>query len=189
MCQLALPAGNTWFDTLWRQHATQNRFLIIISIISGMLLCCKNLPVLLWGPFFVGAPVRLNMPKSASGWGPERGTAAPLFLAHVYCGHGRPSQLLLSSCCENKVRMSNIVIFQVAWFFLQNLPTARKRHVLSEKHYVLCCIWYVALTTDAAVSNNALICYVMCYLHTAQSLWNVADTCSTFISSSCPHSA
>jgi len=28
----------------------------------------------------------------------ERGTAAPLFLAHVFCGHGRPSQLLLSSC-------------------------------------------------------------------------------------------
>jgi len=22
----------------------------------------------------------------------------PLFSAHVYCGHGRPSQLLLSSC-------------------------------------------------------------------------------------------
>jgi len=30
----------------------------------------------------------------------ERGTAAPLFSAHVYCGHGRPSQLLLSSCCS-----------------------------------------------------------------------------------------
>jgi len=29
----------------------------------------------------------------------ERGAAAPpLFSAHVYCGHGRPSQLLLSSC-------------------------------------------------------------------------------------------
>ena len=27
----------------------------------------------------------------------KRGTAAPLFSAHVYCGHGRPSQLLLSS--------------------------------------------------------------------------------------------
>ena len=27
-----------------------------------------------------------------------RGTAAPLFSAHVYCGHGRASQLLLSSC-------------------------------------------------------------------------------------------
>jgi len=28
----------------------------------------------------------------------ETGTAAPLFSAHVYCGHGRPSQQLLSSC-------------------------------------------------------------------------------------------
>jgi len=28
----------------------------------------------------------------------ERGTAAPLFSAHAYCVHGRPSQLLLSSC-------------------------------------------------------------------------------------------
>jgi len=40
------------------------RFLIIIS---GMLLCCKNLPVLFWGPVFCGAPVwpnMLNMPKS-----------------------------------------------------------------------------------------------------------------------------
>jgi len=27
----------------------------------------------------------------------ERGTAAPIFSAHAYCGHGRPSQLLLSS--------------------------------------------------------------------------------------------
>jgi len=35
-------------------------------------------------------------------WGPSsprKGTAAPVFSAHVYCGHGRPSQLLLSSCC------------------------------------------------------------------------------------------
>jgi len=24
--------------------------------------------------------------------------SSPLFSAHVYCGHGRPSQLLLSSC-------------------------------------------------------------------------------------------
>ena len=31
----------------------------------------------------------------------ERGTAAPLFLAHVCCGHGRRSQLLLSSCCSS----------------------------------------------------------------------------------------
>ena len=53
VCQL--PAGNTWLDTLWRQRAAQNRF-IIISIISGMLLCCKNLQVLLWGPLFCGGP-------------------------------------------------------------------------------------------------------------------------------------
>jgi len=31
----------------------------------------------------------------------ERGTAAPLFSAHVRCGRGRPSQLLLSSCLKN----------------------------------------------------------------------------------------
>jgi len=30
----------------------------------------------------------------------ERGTAATLFSAHVYCSHGRPSQLLLSSCLK-----------------------------------------------------------------------------------------
>ena len=28
----------------------------------------------------------------------ERGTATPLFSAHAYRGHGRSSQLLLSSC-------------------------------------------------------------------------------------------
>jgi len=32
----------------------------------------------------------------------ETGTAASIFSAGVYCGHGRPSQLLLSSC-ENKI--------------------------------------------------------------------------------------
>jgi len=37
----------------------------------------------------------------------ERGTAAPpLFSAHVYCAHGRSSQLLLSSCIEQKPRCS-----------------------------------------------------------------------------------
>ena len=29
---------------------------------------------------------------------PAKGAQHPLFSAHVYCGHGRPSQLLLSSC-------------------------------------------------------------------------------------------
>ena len=34
---------------------------------------------------------------------PQNGHSSPLFSAHVYCGHGRPSELLLSSCsCYNK---------------------------------------------------------------------------------------
>ena len=36
----------------------------------------------------------------------ERGTAAPLFSARVYCGHGRPSQLLLSSCTNGRPKKS-----------------------------------------------------------------------------------
>ena len=30
---------------------------------------------------------------------PAKGAQYPIFSAHLYCGHGRPSQLLLSSCC------------------------------------------------------------------------------------------
>ena len=32
----------------------------------------------------------------------ETGKQTPLFSADVYCGHGRPSQLLLSSCYISK---------------------------------------------------------------------------------------
>ena len=43
-------------------------------------------------------------------WGPssshEGGTTPPLFSSHVYCGHGRPSQLLLSFCCTAHGRES-----------------------------------------------------------------------------------
>ena len=31
----------------------------------------------------------------------------PLFLVHVYCGHGRPSQLLLSSCIDGCWQMDS----------------------------------------------------------------------------------
>jgi len=31
---------------------------------------------------------------------PVKGARQPLFSAHVYCGHARPSQLLLSCCLE-----------------------------------------------------------------------------------------
>jgi len=37
----------------------------------------------------------------------ERGTAAPFFSDRVYCGHGRPSQLLLSCCyCWNQFKVT-----------------------------------------------------------------------------------
>ena len=40
----------------------------------------------------------------------ERGTAAPPppFSSHVYCGHGRPSQLLLSFCLTYKTHQCHI---------------------------------------------------------------------------------
>jgi len=31
---------------------------------------------------------------------PRKGHSSLLFSAYVYCGHGRPSQLLLSFCCD-----------------------------------------------------------------------------------------
>ena len=36
----------------------------------------------------------------------ERGTAVPLPAAHIYCGYGRQSQLLLSCCCTPHGRVS-----------------------------------------------------------------------------------
>ena len=42
----------------------------------------------------------------------ERGTTAPLFLVHVCFGHGRPSQLLLSSC--------NLLFYNMSMPFLQS---------------------------------------------------------------------
>jgi len=41
----------------------------------------------------------------------ERGTAAPLFSVHVYCGHGRPSQLLLSSCPISRPTTIGITVY------------------------------------------------------------------------------
>ena len=41
----------------------------------------------------------------------------PLFSTHVYCGHGRPSQLLLSSCC-NCLSMSHITDQYKAFCFI-----------------------------------------------------------------------
>jgi len=53
-----------------------------------------------WMKTPLGTEVDLVLGHTVLDGGPstrERGTAAPLFSAHVYCGHGRPSRLLLSS--------------------------------------------------------------------------------------------
>ena len=36
----------------------------------------------------------------------KRAQQPPIFSAHVYCGHGRPSQLLLSSCFNMEPRLN-----------------------------------------------------------------------------------
>ena len=43
--------------------------------------------------------------------GPPKGAQHPLFSAHVYCGHGLPSQLLLSSCYTMKLCSILFVIY------------------------------------------------------------------------------
>ena len=53
----------------------------------------------------------------------ERGTAAPIFSAHVYCGHGRPSQLLVSSCKKFHTEMVKVKGLQVCLAKLKPLYT------------------------------------------------------------------
>ena len=50
---------------------------------------------------------------------PEWGAAAPLlFSAHFYCGHGRPSQLLLSSC---------VTLMLLSWCPIYSTLSTRRR--------------------------------------------------------------
>jgi len=39
--------------------------------------------------------------------------ADPLFSAYVYCGHGRPSQLLRSSCTNGRPKMNWMFVYRV----------------------------------------------------------------------------
>jgi len=49
----------------------------------------------------------------------KRGTAAPppLFSVHVYCDHGRPSQLLLSSCTMYRLEISGLFAYSIRLLF------------------------------------------------------------------------
>ena len=60
----------------------------------------------------------------------ERGTAAlPLFSAHVYSGHGRPSQLLLSSCCTAQDNEVPPYILQWGPLFAKIAPSLPTGHL------------------------------------------------------------
>jgi len=65
----------------------------------------------------------------------ERGTAAtPLFSAHVYCDHGRPSQLLLSSCTNGRPETlccARVKVFPHILALLFDLPSVLRDNSLS----------------------------------------------------------
>jgi len=51
-----------------------------------------------WIKMKLGMQAGLGHDHIVLDWDRERGTASRFFLAHVYCGHDRPFQLLLSPC-------------------------------------------------------------------------------------------
>jgi len=55
----------------------------------------------------------------------ERGTAAPVFSAHVYCGHSRPSELLLSSCQLAKLGVWGMEVPTGSWGKARQGPGGR----------------------------------------------------------------
>jgi len=80
----------------------------------------------------------------------ETGTAAPIFSARVYCGHGRPSQLLLSSCFTyfSTVSACSSMTLYIEYIINRILNN-------SLKHYIR--TWYHALYTP--------ICHKQIFLH------------------------
>jgi len=52
---------------------------------------------------------------------PRKGHSSPLFSAHVYCGHSRPSQLLLS-CCYTAHRIVSLYLTMGRPFPPENCP-------------------------------------------------------------------
>ena len=56
----------------------------------------------------------------------------PLFSAHIYCGHGRPSQLLLSSCTNGRPKISKklSVAYLIRSFSKMPLPGSSTAAIL-----------------------------------------------------------
>ena len=53
---------------------------------------------------------------------PRKGHSSPPLLAHVYCGHGRPSQLLLSSCLIKAPSLARLLINVMITFGVEPPP-------------------------------------------------------------------
>jgi len=79
----------------------------------------------------------------------ERGTAVPLYSAHLYCGHGCPYQLLLSSC-------SFILGKYVGLTVTQQYCPSRKKCNKTYVMYQYLQIYYRAISTWTALKELQL---------------------------------
>jgi len=89
---------------------------------------------------------------------PQKGHSSPVFLAHVYCGHGRPSQLMLSSCYISG--NGNECSLQVSYLFIMAALHSRCRHYI-------CALWFllsIFLFFPRLISLSQIGC--LPYLHT-----------------------
>jgi len=89
-----------------------------------------------------GIPTRRSKPSALSLFCGPKGHSSLLLLSHVYCGYGRPSQLLLSSCLKS----DHFAILYISWcisfiYYLKHIPTPNFKLVFGRpfvKHFVLC---------------------------------------------------
>jgi len=117
-----------------------------------------------WGPSFP-SPKRGQRPP-AKGAG-----ASTLFLTHVYCGHGCPSQLLLSSCtngCPKSiggVQDCDIIFLRVvkrdSIQQREGIQKYRKQHVLNLNGSSLACTCCLLVTTLCQFKCGVAEVYVL----------------------------
>jgi len=85
---------------MWTQLPPEKRahppYPILVHVCCGQMAGWMKTPLGTEVDLSPGHIVLYGVPAPAKG--AQARTAAPLFSARVYCGHGRPSQLLLSSC-------------------------------------------------------------------------------------------
>jgi len=98
----------------------------------------------------------------------ERGTAAPIFSADVYCGHGRPSQLLLSSFAGKGTCWKIFYLVCKKLHVIITLPGVPWYHAAT-------CVSYRLSFTDARVKWFFDTLPHVCY-GAREIWWHVSDT-------------